>query len=243
MSYLVLGIALLVGLVLLGRWFATAPPSQLVTALKWALGVLAALLGAFFLFTGKLSWALAPLGLLFAALGRQLARLLAQYAVFSGLGNVGGFGGGARSRARPRSGVETEFLRMTLDHDTGEMDGTVLQGTFAGRALSSMSLDELLRLLGECAGADPQSARVLEAYLDRVHGADWRERKAEQPRAGSSGMSKEEAYEILGLSPGATAEEIRAAHHRLMSKIHPDHGGSTYLAAKINQAKDVLLGG
>lgn len=242
MSYLVLGIALLIGLVLLGRWFATAPPSQLITALKWALGVLAVLLGAFFLFTGKLSWALAPLGLLFAALGRQLARLLAQHVVFSGLGNLGGLGG-ARARARQRSDVETAFLRMTLDHDTGEMDGTVLQGTFAGRALSSMSLDELLRLLGECAGADAQSARVLEAYLDRVHGAEWRERASEQPRRGATGMSKEEAYEILGLSPGATAEEIRAAHHRLMSKIHPDHGGSTYLAAKINEAKEVLLGG
>ena len=151
---------------------------------------------------------------------------------------------------------------MTLDHDSGEMEGTVLQGRHAGRRLDELSEHELLELFDECSLRDDEGRRLLEAYLDRTLGPDWRERaEPETERTNSAGgstgrgwgrksasagrtpMTREEAYEILGLSPGAGAEEIKEAHRTLMRKLHPDHGGSNYLAAKINQAKELLLGG
>ena len=250
MSYLILGVALLVGLMILGRWFVTAQPSQLLTTIKWTAIVLSLLVGAFFLFTGRLAWAVAPLGLIVAAMAREFARLMARRAVAGGAGGFGAGGFGAsRRRAGGSSDVETQYLRMVLDHDSGEMDGEVIAGRFQGRSLGAMSFEELVALLRECADGDEQSTRVLESYLDRREGADWRERAAQQTGvAGGAGfgpgrMRRDEAWEILGLQPGAADDEIREAHRRLMSKIHPDHGGSDYLAAKINEAKEVLLAG
>jgi hypothetical protein len=148
------------------------------------------------------------------------------------------------------SDVQTRFLRMTLDHDSGSMSGEVLEGRFQGRWLDDLSLDELVELWLEVARADEQSAAVLEAYLDRTHGEAWRDLAGEaaDPGAdnrrggpGSGAMSRAEALEILGLEENPTPGEIKAAHRRLMQKLHPDQGGSTYLATKINQAKDLLL--
>ncbi len=147
------------------------------------------------------------------------------------------------------SEVETRFLRMTLDHDSGVMTGQIKEGRFAGRRLEDLELDDLVALWAECRAEDAQSAAVLEAYLDRTQGEAWREAAARGgagagPRApGAAGaMSRQEACEILGLEPGASRKAIHDAHRRLMQKVHPDHGGSNYLAAKINQAKALLLG-
>jgi hypothetical protein len=142
------------------------------------------------------------------------------------------------------STVKTCFLNMTLDHATGAMAGQVQEGHFAGRSVQDLTLQELLALWRECQ-ADPQSVAVLEAYLDHHAEAAWRERlrdseSAESPMA-SATMSCAEAYQILGLSPGATAVEIQAAYRRLMQRLHPDHGGSAYLAAQLNRARDLLL--
>jgi DnaJ-domain-containing protein 1 len=132
------------------------------------------------------------------------------------------------------------------------LSGTVLQGQFEGRNLEELSFDDLLELLRECRVNDPQSATVLETYLDRVHGADWRGAGGEGAAggdgagsaAGSGGsMTRDQAYEVLGLATGATEAEIRDAHRKLLMANHPDKGGSTFLAAQINQAKDVLLPG
>jgi DnaJ-domain-containing protein 1 len=107
-----------------------------------------------------------------------------------------------------------------------------------------MTADELALLHSECVQHDHDSAALLEAYLDRVHGTDWRTRqRTSDTRAPSdSRMTPDEAHEILGLKPGATREAIIQAHRRLMQRLHPDRGGSDYLAAKINRAKDTLIG-
>ena len=139
------------------------------------------------------------------------------------------------------SEVETAFLHMRLDHDTGEMDGAVLRGRYEGCALRELGLEDLLALLDECR-TDRQSVAVLEAYLDRIH-EDWRESRGPPPGASSGEMSESEARAVLGLGPEATREEIVEAHRRLIQRLHPDRGGSDYLAAKLNAAKDLLLGG
>lgn len=141
------------------------------------------------------------------------------------------------------SHVTTDHLDVTLDHATGDLRGRVLKGIFKGRVLSRLSPAEVALLWQDCRFTDPASAQILEAYLDRRH-PSWREdlARGEREMSGPDGrVSVEEAYEILGLEPGASAEEVRRAHRELMLRMHPDRGGSNYLAAKINEAKDVLL--
>ena len=162
---------------------------------------------------------------------------------------------GAFNRARAARGptpgsssrVQADWLRMTIDHDSGRLAGDVLKGTFRGRTLDSLAPEELLALLSECRRGDPESARLLEAYLDRRLGDDWREgddasRSTHDSAPGEVPMTQSQALEILGLEPDATREAIIAAHRRLIQKLHPDRGGSSFLAAQINRAKDVLLG-
>ncbi len=143
-----------------------------------------------------------------------------------------------------KSSVRTSMLDMDLDHDSGDLDGEILSGRFAGRRLNELSLAELLQLRSDCAGLRDQTIALLDAYLDRMH-TDWRE----QAGAGAGGaadtgtaeMTLDDAYDVLGLAPGCSAADIRTAHRKLMKKFHPDHGGSEYLAQQINQARDMLL--
>ena len=144
-----------------------------------------------------------------------------------------------------KSEVCTDALKMELDHDSGHMDGRCLKGQFAGKALSSLSQDELLQLLNELRNSDPKGALLVEACLDR-RSQDWRGWRSggearEEPTQPRGRMTSEEAYDVLGLEEGAREEEIRAAHRRLMMKLHPDQGGSTYLASRINEAKEILV--
>lgn len=134
---------------------------------------------------------------------------------------------------------------MELDHASGDMRGTIVSGPHAGRRLEAFDIAGLIALRAQC---DAQSLALLEAYLDRRAPA-WREHAQGNAGAGNMGggggldaaMSEEEAYQVLGLQPGADAEAVRLAHRSLMKKLHPDHGGSDYLAARINRAKDVIL--
>lgn len=144
------------------------------------------------------------------------------------------------------SSVSGAGLAMHLDHDSGEMDGEVLAGRFKGRKLSELTLEQLLEAARDFRD-DAESSRLLEGYLDRSH-PGWRDdAQADQTRrkraaSTAGGMDSKEAYEFLGLQPGASDAEVRAAHRRLMKQVHPDRGGSAALAAKINEAKDRILG-
>lgn len=235
MAWLFLGVCLVLALLLGGRLLLTANPADLARWLRYAgVGVLG-LTAAFFMFTGRFA-AGVPLAMLALALLRRwsLPRL-----------GPGPFGGGGQSGGGQTSEVTTEYLRMTLEHESGLMRGTVLKGPFTGRELADLDRDQLLALLTDCHRDDPSAAQLLESYMERAYGEDWRGNgeggQASSPPPRSGTMSREEALEILGLKSGATAEEVRAAYRALMQKLHPDQGGSTYLAAKINQAKDTLL--
>jgi len=159
--------------------------------------------------------------------------------------------GTARRRARPsrnrHSTVRTAALEMELDHDTGALEGIVLAGAFEGQVLSNLPMEQLLALAGELV-SDSESTQLLEAYLDSRFPA-WREHVQPNGDGGQGGapasgpMTKQEAYKILGLEAGASAAEIRKAHRRLMQRLHPDLGGSSFLAARINEAKEILLSG
>ena len=149
--------------------------------------------------------------------------------------------------ARPgrASSARSAMIEMRLDHATGVMTGSVFAGAYAGRALETMARPELLGLRQELARDDPEGVSLLEAYLDRRF-AGWREADQGEGQARGKGgaggpMSRKEAFEVLGLAEGASASEIIRAHRALMKKFHPDHGGSTALAARVNQAKDVLM--
>ncbi len=233
-AYFVLGLALLVGLVLLARWFAYADTKQILPKLRWILIGLGVTVGlvVLLLFRQYFIALLLPFLMLYL---RQRGYLRQRWKASRG------------PTPSQHSDITTRYLKMTLDHDSGAMTGEVLEGAFAGRALSALSMDELVSLWRECMAADRESAAVLEAYLDREKGEAWRETAgasesaSDAPAGGRIEMTPEEAYAVLGLEPGASAEEISEAHKRLMQKIHPDKGGSNYLAAKINEAKRVLL--
>lgn len=230
---------ILLGLYLGTRWFANADPKSLIRTLKWIGGIAAAGVMVFLVLRGGAGM-LAPLAIFFLPMVRRWLR-----AQMAGGWSVAG---GARPSGAPRqsSAVETATLRMNLEHDTGRVGGDIKQGPFAGRTLDGLAFAEAVDLLTWCESHDAQSVGLVEAYLDRAHGADWRDRaeaRAAPARPAGASMTRTEACEVLGVAPGASAAEIRAAYHRLMLKVHPDHGGSTFLAAKINQAKDLLLGG
>src|SRR6185437_6063771 len=237
MAYFLAGCALLVLLLLAGRQFAYANPSKLVGTMRKTAGIAVLAAAGFLLVRGAL-----PLAIPLAVFGLSLM----------GRGGWLGLGGPfASSRKTPgqKSDVRTDRLEMQLDHDSGEMDGRCFTGRFAGRTLSTLSDREAMELLAELHDEGAPEAALMEAYLDwRLPG--WRDAaQASAERAGSapgrgkaSGMSAEEAYAVLGVAANASEEEIRQAHRRLMMKMHPDQGGSTYLAARINEAKEVLLG-
>ncbi|HTO81603.1 MAG TPA: DnaJ domain-containing protein [Methylomirabilota bacterium] len=233
MPYLALGVLVLLAVVAALRGYAYANPARLASAVRWTASGLA-VFGAILLLFREL-----PVGILLLLIGIALPVIMHWQASWGGSRAKGG-------RAREgTSRINTKYLSLSLDHATGALDGEVLAGRHGGRRVAELTLSQLLEVRAECLVDDPDGVTLIEAYLDRVHGSDWRTKGAgEQSTSGDPGpatMTRDEAYEILGLAAGASEAEIREAHHRLMMKLHPDHGGSNYLAAKINQAKDLLL--
>ena len=236
MPYFLAGLALLLLLILAARGFASASPQRLAAALRKTVGGLALAAAAFLFIRGAIPLAI-PLGVFgLSLLGKGVP----------GFGNP--FGSADKSPGQT-SKVRSAGLEMELDHDTGHMDGRCLKGRYAGRSLSSLSDTELMELLDELRGGDVQDLSLMEAYLQWRMPA-WRDQAAgggpraeKRRRSGrTASMSLEEARAVLGVPLGAREDEIRKAHRTLMMKMHPDQGGSNYLAARINEAKEVLLG-
>lgn len=191
---------------------------------------------------GPLALSLLGLGLMLAGRVSLGAMLMAAAFSWWGAGRIAARG---RPSAGRKSTVRTAALEMELDHDSGSMEGIVLAGPYEGCMLSGLKPVELLEL-HQSLVADPESLQLLEAYLDsRLAG--WRDDveadigAGEGAAPGPGRMTEEEAYNILGLEPGASASDIRKAHRRLMQRVHPDLGGSSFLAARINEARDFLL--
>jgi hypothetical protein len=228
MQNLIIALVIAFGGYWLLRQFIAAPATQTAGLMRKAGGVALIAVAGFLTMRGAFNAAI-PIFIL--GLG-----LLGKSGLFPG-----GFPWGQKS-AGQRSRVATSLLAMELDHDSGRMVGTVLAGPYKGRLLSALADEELKTFHRQCASVNDQSRALFEAWLDRSK-AGWREAWNAGPGTGStpSGkMSRTEALSVLGLKEGATPDDIRAAHRRLMKEFHPDHGGSDYLAAKINQAKDVL---
>lgn len=227
MGYYVTALAMLTVAFFMLLLFVRASPSSIASVLRIVGPLIVAVAGLVLIFAGRAVYGL-PLLILG---GSWLARNRQVGNVYTPEGAT--------------STVRSAWLEMQLDHDSGKLDGTILLGELEGEQLSSLSEEELLKLYPQLQN-DSESASLMEAYLDsRLAG--WRE---DMQPGGSSGqgsspssgpMTKEEAYQVLGLSPGAGTQEIRSAHRRLMKAVHPDSGGSTFLAARINEAKDTLL--
>lgn len=236
MGPILLGVAALGVILLIIRGLAYADPKLLIRILRYAaaagLGlftVLLALTGRLVpaLFLGSMAWGLATGGHVWPSGWPHYSR------------------GSWRPQSRPggTSSVRAGWVEMELNHDTGEMNGTVLKGVHAGKPLDQLSREDLVSLYFEASADDAESGRLLEAWLDRAIGPDWRndahQNKSDDRSHGP--MSRDEALKVLGLHESASDDEIRAAHRRLMLQNHPDKGGSDYLAAKINEARDTLL--
>ena len=232
MPYLATGVIALGILFILAQAFTSADPRSLVKTIRYAIGGVFVAFGLLLVFAERWTF-----GLVLIAAGVS--------AISTGRIGPLDLGGGIRT-AGSVSTVRSEWFEMRLDHDSGAMTGRVLRGEHAGESLDDLNEADLLKLATAVA-AEGDSAALLEAYLDRrIPG--WRENVEGDGAARTGGtadagpMTDQQAYEILGLLPGAGNAEIRAAHRRLMKRVHPDQGGSTFLAAKINQAKDWLLG-
>ena len=232
-------------------WARNTPskPTNIVTgAVVTLLGALAILAAS-----GRLHWlaALATGALPFLRHALRLALnpvgglLLRRFlAGRGGPSPLGGMFGGFRQSPQDagddpqHSSVQTDDLRMTLNHDSGEMDGEILRGERQGKRLGELDLATVVALLTEF--EDERTRQLLSAYLDR-RAPGWNDGTRGNPGPGQDTMTVERALRVLDLPDTADRDDVIAAHRRLMQRLHPDRGGSAFLAATLNEAKKVLL--
>lgn len=237
MVYILGGLVALLLLYAAGHWFVRADPAQVTVALKVA-AVTIALVGVVLLAVAG------RIGLVVMA----ASLLVPLYIRWRNARRLAGAGAGQSGKVKTHQGtsrVDTTYFAMTLDHDSGALDGEVRRGPQRGRRLSTLDLPTLVGLVSDCSD-DAASQQVLTAYLDRHHDG-WRDTAdsagdAANANAAPAALTRDEAFRILGLESGADAAAIKEAHRRLMKKFHPDQGGSAWFAARINEARDLLLG-
>ena len=224
LSYFIIGAALLIALIIGGNALASAKPSTILKTVRITAITLLGLGALFMAFTGRMQIA--------TGLGVAALFFLRNKPLFTS----------SKPSAGQASSVTTDWLDASLDHDSGEMDARILKGEYEGSMLSQLTFDQLQDLRAILT-IDQQSLAILETYLNRNfegYENDTQDRTDQSSPHANSAMSKAEAYEVLGLSPAASLEEIKSAHKNLMKKFHPDHDGSAYMAAKLNQARDIL---
>jgi hypothetical protein len=240
--FFVAGVAVLFVVLLLLSWLSRTNPRNVKRSLAALFVILLAFLTLAFVLTGRFALAVpAVIGALTIAM-----RTWHAWRWWQRLGGLFGASGWQGGGSGQRSQTSSEWLAMQLDHESGRMDGKVLRGAFKGRDLSDLESRELVELHAALSGEDKDGLRLFEAYLERALGDDWRQQLGLEGGPGAAGfgqaMSRDEALRILGLEAGAGEAAVHTAHRELMSKLHPDKGGNDYLAAKINQAKEILLG-
>jgi hypothetical protein len=219
--------------------FSRANPAAFARALKRGSGYAVLLAAVFLLLLGRIDFALVCAALGFWLIGfsrRASAPFFRREAT-------------ARGRTAGVSRVRSAMIEMELDQTTGQMCGTILAGPDEGRSLEQMIRPQCEALYRLCLRDDPDGARLLEVYLDRRF-PGWRTARDKEQDTGTGqtgraarqgAMSEDEAYEVLGLQKGASRDDVMRSHRSLIKKLYPDHGGSTDLAARVNEAKDVLM--
>ena len=186
---------------------------------------------------GKMHWIGAAMtGAL--VLARQMLPLLIRV-----LPMLGSLRGQNTNAAGKKSEVSSRILKMTLDHDSGDLSGVVLEGTYRDWLLEELNREQLDDLMAFCQREDADSTQLLASYIEQrfPDDAGHTEHNANTGAANTTGLTRAEALAVLGLGEEASDEDIVAAHRALIQKLHPDRGGNDYLAAKINEAKDFLI--
>ncbi len=187
--------------------------------------------------TGRMNWIGAAFAGLLVVARQGLPLLLRLFPMLAHLRNK------SAPAAGQNSTVETALLRMEMDHDSGALEGEILQGDFKGWRLTNMDRQQLEEFFAYCSSEDADSLQMLDSYLQqRFPGEAFAGQRQQSDPGTSNAMGRNEALAVLGLNDDATEEDITNAHRKLIQKLHPDRGGNDYLAAQINRAKDILLG-